>query len=32
MNRVRRILHVDEVHQSGITGKNVTAAVMDSGD
>ncbi|MDD2958259.1 MAG: S8 family peptidase [Lachnospiraceae bacterium] len=31
MNRVRRIIHADEVHQKGITGRGITAAILDSG-
>ena len=31
MDRVRKIVHADEVHRRGITGRGVTAAVMDSG-
>ena len=31
MNRVRAMLHADEVHKAGITGKNITAAVLDTG-
>jgi serine protease AprX len=31
MDRVRRLLKADEVHRAGITGKGVTAAVLDTG-
>lgn len=31
MNRVREKLHADEVHRAGITGRGVTAAVLDTG-
>lgn len=31
MNRVRMKLHAEEVHRVGITGKGITAAVLDSG-
>lgn len=31
MNRVRKLIHADEVHRRGITGRGITAAVMDSG-
>lgn len=31
MERVRTILHADELHRAGITGQGVTAAILDSG-
>lgn len=31
MERVRAELHAQEIHRRGITGKNITAAVLDSG-
>lgn len=31
MNLVRKKLHADEVHQIGITGRGITAAVLDTG-
>lgn len=31
MNRVRKLIHADEVHRRGITGRGVTAVIMDSG-
>ena len=31
MNRVRKLIHADEIHRQGITGRNVTAVIMDSG-
>lgn len=31
MNRVRKIIHADEIHKRGIDGRGVTAAIMDSG-
>lgn len=31
MVRVRKKLHADELHRSGITGKGITAAVLDTG-
>lgn len=31
MERMRAKLHADEVHQAGITGKGVTAAILDTG-
>lgn len=31
MDRVRKLIHADELHKRGITGRGVTAAVMDSG-
>lgn len=31
MDRVRTLLHADEIHCRGITGKQVTVAILDSG-
>ena len=31
MNRVRKIIHTDYAYKIGLTGKNVTVAVMDTG-
>ena len=31
MNRVRKIVHAEEVHRRGIKGRGITAAIMDSG-
>lgn len=31
MNRVRKIVFADEIHQRGIRGRGITAAIMDSG-
>lgn len=31
MNQVRRKLHAEEVHRLGITGRGITAAVLDTG-
>lgn len=31
MNHVRQKLHIQEVHQQGITGKNITVCILDSG-
>ncbi len=32
MDYVRSILHADDVHRAGITGRGITAAVLDSGE
>lgn len=32
MNRVRKIIHTDYAYKIGLTGQNVTVAVMDTGD
>ena len=31
MDRIRHLLNIDEIHKRGITGKNITVAVLDSG-
>lgn len=31
MERVRRMLHADEIHRAGITGRGVAVAVLDTG-
>lgn len=31
MNRVRRLVHADEIKEFGLTGKGITAAILDSG-
>ena len=31
MNRVREALHATEIHRAGITGRGITAAVLDTG-
>lgn len=31
MERVRAMLHADELHRAGITGRGITAAILDSG-
>lgn len=31
MNRVRAMLHAEEAHRAGATGKGITAAILDSG-
>lgn len=31
MNRVKKVIHADYAYRSGLTGKNVTVAVMDTG-
>lgn len=31
MNRVREVLHATELHRAGITGRGITAAVLDTG-
>lgn len=32
MNRVRKIIHTDYAYKIGLTGQNVTVAVMDTGE
>ena len=32
MNRVRKMIHTDYAYKIGLTGKNVTVAVMDTGE
>lgn len=32
MDRVREKLHADAVYQSGITGRGVTVAILDTGE
>ncbi len=32
MERIRKQLHAEEAHQKKITGKGVTAAILDSGE
>ena len=31
MNRVRKIIHTDYAYKTGLSGKNVTVAIMDTG-
>ena len=31
MNRVRKIIHTDYAYKAGLSGKNVTVAIMDTG-
>lgn len=32
MNRVKKLIHTDYAYKSGLSGKNVTVAVMDTGE
>lgn len=31
MNRIRKLLHIDDIHKSGYTGKNIGIAILDTG-
>lgn len=31
MNRVKKMIHTDHAYKSGLSGKNITVAVMDTG-
>ncbi len=32
MDRVKKIIHTDYAYRSGLSGQNVTVAVMDTGE
>lgn len=32
MNRVKKLIHTDYAYKSGLSGRNVTVAVMDTGE